>query len=397
MIKVLVICPNIRSGVAYYRQSLPHIYLQQHYPDFQCDLRPSITGVTDGELKDYQIVHFARKIEDVDVSIERIRKAGAAKVVLDMDDYWRLQPHHPLYFNYKYDGTIEQTEKSIRAADHITCTTSHFAGVIWGSGAADVVVLPNAIDPEQPQWKIAPTSSELIRFGWMGAAIHLEDLALLKGSMRRAHSSDIYGKYQLVLCGFDMQQHYFQWSGIKGEEPKPIKVNGEQTTYATFERILTDDYRLLKATPEYITYLRQYKQEQQNWEKDLYYRRIWTRPVDQYGIGYNDFDVALAPLNNTPFNNCKSQLKVIEAGFMKKALIASAVIPYTIDCVNEENALMVEHGRDGIDWFVKMRRLINNPSMIEDLGEALYETVKDEYHLATVTKERAELYKHISK
>jgi len=44
-----------------------------------------------------------------------------------------------------------------------------------------------------------------------------------------------------------------------------------------------------------------------------------------------------------------------------------------------------------------MRRLINNPSMIEDLGEALYETVKDEYHLATVTKERAELYKHISK
>ena len=36
-------------------------------------------------------------------------------------------------------------------------------------------------------------------------------------------------------------------------------------------------------------------------------------------------------LKITMFNRMKSQLKVIEAGFYKKALIASDVGPYTID------------------------------------------------------------------
>ena len=34
------------------------------------------------------------------------------------------------------------------------------------------------------------------------------------------------------------------------------------------------------------------------------------------------------------FNKVKSQLKVIEAGFHKKALIAQNFGPYQIDCIN---------------------------------------------------------------
>ena len=60
----------------------------------------------------------------------------------------------------------------------------------------------------------------------------------------------------------------------------------------------------------------------------------------------------MAPLKEHDFNKNKSQLKVIEAGFHKKALIAQDYGPYQIDCVNlfeyggkineKGNAILVE-------------------------------------------------------
>ena len=42
-----------------------------------------------------------------------------------------------------------------------------------------------------------------------------------------------------------------------------------------------------------------------------------------------------------------------------------------------------------------MKRLIDNPNMIEDLGNKLYETVKDTYSLQNVSKNRTQFFKSI--
>ena len=99
----------------------------------------------------------------------------------------------------------------------------------------------------------------------------------------------------------------------------------------------------------------------------------------------------------------KSQLKVIEAGFYKKALIASNVGPYTIDLKNsikngtfvEGNALLVNEHNNHSDWAKYIKKLVQNPNLIKDMGEKLYETVKDTYKLQNVTKTRREFYKSI--
>ena len=101
----------------------------------------------------------------------------------------------------------------------------------------------------------------------------------------------------------------------------------------------------------------------------------------------------------------KSQLKVIEAGFYKKALIASNVGSYTIDLKHalhqgqftDGNALFVNDSNNHSDWAKNIKKLVENPNMIVDLGERLYETVKDRYDLNNVTKERAEFYKSLIK
>ena len=101
----------------------------------------------------------------------------------------------------------------------------------------------------------------------------------------------------------------------------------------------------------------------------------------------------------------KSQLKVIEAGFYKKAIIASNVGPYTIDLKHalknggftDGNALLVDEHKNHSDWAKNIKKLVDNPNMITDLGERLYETVKDKYNLNNVTETRSQFYKSLIK
>ncbi len=137
---------------------------------------------------------------------------------------------------------------------------------------------------------------------------------------------------------------------------------------------------------------------------DKKYRRVWTQPIGRYGSNYNLFDVSLAPIIPSEFNSCKSQLKIIEAGFHKKPIIASETMPYTIDLktaykegklLDDGNALLVHENKNHKLWSKYMKLLIDNPNMVEDLGNRLYETVKDKYSLVTVSKNRTEFFKSI--
>jgi hypothetical protein len=58
---------------------------------------------------------------------------------------------------------------------------------------------------------------------------------------------------------------------------------------------------------------------------------------------------------------------------------------------------LVDEHRNHSDWSKYIKKLVNNPNMIKDMGERLYETVKDTYNLRNVTKTRAEWYKTLVK
>jgi glycosyltransferase involved in cell wall biosynthesis len=132
---------------------------------------------------------------------------------------------------------------------------------------------------------------------------------------------------------------------------------------------------------------------------------VWTQPVTSYARNYAKLDVSLAPIKNHMFNRMKSQLKVIEAGFYKKALIATDLGPYTIDlkhCLKngeftDGNAMLVDENRNHGDWAKFIVKLIKNPNLAKDMGERLYETVSKKYDLNIVTTDRAEFYKSLIK
>jgi glycosyltransferase involved in cell wall biosynthesis len=317
--------------------------------------------------------------------------------ICDIDDYWMPTKDHPIHDIIRVHKINEKIIASLKVAKHITTTTSLFADEI-AKFHKSIFVLPNAINPNEPQFKEKTPESDRIRIGWLGGSSHLSDINLLDQSFSKL--SGIKDKAQFVICGFDTRGSVTEINSQTGEQTKR-NILPHETVWATYEKVFTQNYSIV--SDEYKEYLMKYTQEPYKNENDESYIRIWTKPVTSYAKNYSKFDISLAPIKNHIFNRVKSQLKVIESGFYKKALIASDIGPYTIDLKHalkngnftDGNALLVDENRNHSDWAKFIEKLVKNPNLIQDLGERLYETVKDTYDLNKVTKDRAELYKSL--
>jgi len=401
-INVLVI-PSDKSGVGKFRSVDPHVKLQNLYPDefhVDIDYEPNVNDIN--FWKKYQIVHFHRSIgadyEAAPNLIKQLRGMGIV-VIGDIDDFWLPTKEHPIHQLIVQNKLHEKILANLKVCDYVITTTEIFANEIRKYNK-NVIVLPNAVDATDPQFNEPTLSSEKIRVGWLGGSSHLHDLKLLDGMVSKLSGQQ--DKLQYHLCGFDIRGTITEINKQTGEKTQRA-IKPEETVWVKYEQIFTNSYKIV--TPKYKEYLDTFTENDYSGVLDENYVRVWTRPVNTYAKNYSKFDISLAPIKNHVFNRMKSQLKVIEAGFYKKALIASNVGPYTIDLKHsldkgkfvDGNALLVDEHRNHSDWAKNIKLLVNNPNMITDLGERLYETVKDKYELTNVTRERAEFYKSLIK
>jgi glycosyltransferase involved in cell wall biosynthesis len=334
---------------------------------------------------------------DMSIRFIPILKSLGIKTVCDIDDYWLPTKEHPLHQLIVQNKINEKIVDNLKLADYVTTTTEIFADEIRKINK-NVVVLPNAIDPNEPQFKEVTPESDRLRVGWLGGSSHLHDLMLLDGMV--AKLSEHKDKLQYVLCGFDTRGTMTEINPQTGEQKqRPIKPH--ETVWYEYEKIFTNNYQIV--SDDYKKYLLKFSQSDYPEDINESYRRVWTKPVTSYAKNYSKFDISLAPIKHHIFNKVKSQLKVIEAGFYKKALIASNFGPYTIDLTHclkngefvDGNALLVDEQRNHSDWAKYVKKLVENPNMIKDMGERLYEHVSQRYDLNIVTKHRAEFYKSI--
>jgi glycosyltransferase involved in cell wall biosynthesis len=401
-INVLVL-PSDTSGVGKFRSVDPHVKLQNLYPDefhVDIDYQPNINDLN--YWKKYQIVHFHRSIgTDYDNSPKLIEwlKSNGIIVIVDIDDYWLPTKEHPIHQLIIQNKLQEKIIANLKVSDYVITTTEIFANEIRKFNK-NVIVLPNAVDPQDPQFNEPTLPSDKVRIGWLGGSSHLHDLKLLDGMVTKL--SSMQEKLQYYVCGFDIRGTVTEINQQTGQKTQR-SIKPEETVWVKYEQIFTDNYKII--TPKYKDYLDTFTENDYPSVLDENYVRVWTRPVTSYAKNYSKFDISLAPIKNHIFNRMKSQLKVIEAGFYKKALIASNVGPYTIDLKHalkngeftDGNALLVNENNNHSDWAKNIKKLVENPNMITDLGERLYETVKDKYDLNNVTHERASFYKSLIK
>ncbi len=93
-----------------------------------------------------------------------------------------------------------------------------------------------------------------------------------------------------------------------------------------------------------------------------------------------DLDIAIAPLEDNPFNTCKSNLRLLEYGAMGWPVVCSDVYPFRTD-----DPPVRRVSNDVGDWIAALESLIASESLRTDMGKQLNHWVKTRYALSVHT------------
>lgn len=323
------------SGVSFHRLFNPIIYLEKDYA--------MMTDVlTEEELdKGYDIVFINRYIAGMEVNeIVRLREKYGFKLVVDIDDYWYLDPWHILYGKYPTKKVIDH----IKIADLVTCSNNDLA-VYIDELNKNWIVIPNALPYGEDQFTDVKTESDRVRFVYAGSITHGKDIALLKNPMKRV-ATDVITKNnsRFILCGYSQAKEVAnEWGRMINDYMCGFKVDG---------------------------YIRE------------------ALPVDQYMNFYNEADACLIPLVDSKFNSMKSNLKVLEAAVKNAVVIASNVKPYS-DC---PYIIPVNH-QSG--WFENIKKVVKDAIYRQEMGIANGEWCRENFNLIKVNELRGQVFKSI--
>jgi processive 1,2-diacylglycerol beta-glucosyltransferase len=355
------------NAISYHRVTKPHQVLSRLYPECEVIHTPHAQGLNDEFVGQFDLVLFLRFIEleeHIDTIIEQLNKLGVP-FGIDTDDYWHLPANHIAYKSYVDNKLTEAIIKSLKAATFVICTTPILQDKIREYNK-NVHIIENGIDTQDDSWQVNKTQSDRIRFGFLQGSTHIHDLYLISHDVVKSlETTNFYDKAQIALAF-----HY---------------KKGEPSIYVGYEKLLTNHLKVL--SPLYRATLQIGTAEGLNEP----YRRLPHMPVHEFGQMYNQFDISVCPLEDNEFNACKSELKMLEAGFMDCAVMVSNVNPYSL-IANKDNSFLLSER----NFFYWQRYILNNPNCIADKKAALKETVA-KYELSKLAVKRKQLYDSICK
>jgi glycosyltransferase involved in cell wall biosynthesis len=311
-----VLIPTFASkGVSYHRLIKPYEALQK-----QGDHNVKFINKYQMEPCDYLVFNrVAANTPKEHFEIIDRAKSNGTKIVLDLDDYWSLPEDHHLHNYYVKNRIYELMQETIKLADIVTCTNNELASKV----KHDVIhILPNNIDVKEPQWKPKSKTWQNM-FGWVASAAHMSDTAPI-AALAKAKLQGILRRANLAFCGYNE----------KSDECKYF-------------------FQVMSGNGNHEVYLAPFL------------------PIEKYAENYDEIDVALAPLQDNPFNRCKSDLKIVEAAAKCKPIIVSDVGPYA-----EWSEDLVYKAANARDFANIARHIINNPKEARDKAKRLHLHVK---------------------
>ena len=244
-VKILVV-PSDRTGVSFFRSTIPHIKLEEYYPDdfyVDIDYEPQLDN--DDYLKQYDLIHYHRTLGDYDTLesvLKRCDKLGIV-TIMDIDDHWSPGPNHPAWEIIKQNELDKKISRNLHISRNIITTTHVFAEEIKRLNK-NVFVLPNAINPEEKQFQNNTKPSDRIRIGWLGGSSHLKDLEILNGVVTNIKNAGLLDKVQFVLCGYDLRGTMTMIDKKTGKQ-KQRKIKPTESVWYLYEKIFTDNYSIV--------------------------------------------------------------------------------------------------------------------------------------------------------
>lgn len=372
----MLILNTTTAGVEKYRMLEPNLYLAKHH-NYSIEILQG--NISEDVFNKHNILftHFSvAQNNTILTQLKQLKKNGM-KIIVDVDDYWKVPPSHSLYGFIKKNNIVQKTGELFKLADGITVSTKYLANAVKKING-NVIVLPNSLDPNNVRIKNKP--SDKIRIGWSGGSSHYEDIKLLKslGLNSKLKNEDI----QFILAGFD--------SKIRTSDNKVVE-GFNQTIWRKYEEVITDNFSVV--SEGYKNHLLSADKHKKYFnEKNERYRRIWTKSISKYLNVMNEIDIFIVPLIENEFNKYKSELKIIEAGFYKTPVIVSSIQQYEDMIEHGENGFLVKEKRAHKDFTKYVKTYINNPELMQEHAEKLHELCMHKYNLENISQKRLEFY-----
>ena len=353
--RVCIVYNQHPTGCSYYRLEMPSSRVHEMFGnEAEFVSIADVRTMSDEELRTidlflYNRTWIAGPVDAVKPVADILRQYGA-KIILDMDDYWHLGTGHSFYKHYHDTKMPAVIQEHIRLADACITTTTYLRDELLKLNP-NVTICENVPHLLYEQFIAKPTQSDKVRFGYFGAAQHTEDVELLELPLSRlCDDHTLEGRYMLYLAGWNDNNPIYQ----------------------------------------------QYEQVFSNKGKNNNYGRIKAADIYSYVGGYNFVDVSLAPLRDNKFNRLKSELKVTEAAWMNKAIIASNVCMYA-DCIQDGWDGWLVDEKQPKKWYKAMKAFINEPQMVREMADRLTAKMQARLDLDEITRRRFNLYKNVAR
>lgn len=325
---------NQNSGCGYHRVVLPLAFMP--------DCKGYVTNfITEDKAHDWDIFLYNR-MTIYDGDFDKLRKLLNCKIVLDLDDYWKLPPNHMNYETYLINA--ERIERNIKSADLVTVTNQALYDKV-NPLTDKLVIFPNGIPFNENQFIPDRRTDDRIRIFWAGSVTHEPDIQILRNPITKlkVHAS----KIKMVMGGYN--------------DSDPFTSSIWQRMFSAFTA-----------------------------GGSLPYAKLHSTGPEDYMQMYENADIMLIPLEDSEWHACKSNLKILEAASKRIPCIVSNVAPY-----NADKDCPVFWVNSQKDWFYHLNYLICNPAAREEAGNKLYEWAKQHYNLTEINQRRAAAFKHL--
>ena len=331
----LLFIPRDNKGCGFYRMLVPANEIK----------RQDLANVIVAERLDEQSAAWAHVIIIQRVfepqwyeMIEKLQSAGK-KIVYEIDDLLTsVSPHNPSFAIWDPLGSnIGRAMKVMQMCDAVQVTTDRLRNeyALWNPRTE---VLPNYLDHslwDQPAWNAVhwtdyyrKKNDGIIRIGWAGAGSHYHDLQLIEKVI-----TDITKKYQnvhFVMMGYHGQSK----TGPQLFPDIPDQPCRHCGTEGQLEKIGGIDL--------------------------LYYPSKLKECA---------FDIAVAPLIETGFNQGKSDLRIKEMAALGVPVVATRMKPYSDSVKEGYTGFLASTAKE---WYDSLEVLIKDRVLRERLGRNNY-------------------------
>jgi glycosyltransferase involved in cell wall biosynthesis len=323
--------PHSYDGSSYYRVWLPFKHFGDNSHHIVGAISPGgpVFGPNDVDGLDVLMLQRPAGREGARM-LERL--AGQTKLVYEVDD--DMLQVDPSGLPHLYDERFrESVRRCLRLCDMVTTTNQYLADTIRPYNE-NVVVLPNFVKAGLLNIpRPAKPDPSLVTIGWAGGTSHLVDMVGIQDVLRDVLHANL--ATELHFMGFDFS---------------PLLVG------------LRDRCR------------------RSNWQRDVgeYYKRV-------------DFDIAIAPSADIPFNRSKTPIRALEMAALGIPIVASNRLPYSDFVIDGKTGFLVDGDKE---WCARLHELVNDADMRAELGAAAREqaagwTIEDNWPLWEQAYEQA--------